>query len=85
MGTGGAKVNMAGRMIVERISQEHGIIAWEGGGGPAIPLRVGQALRLYPNHACVTGALYGWYLVVDSSDDGQGSRIVDVWTRTTGW
>ncbi|KAH2898155.1 hypothetical protein KXV75_001491 [Aspergillus fumigatus] len=73
------------RLIVERISQEHGIIAWEGGGGPAIPLRVGQAVRLYPNHACVTGALYGWYLVVDSSDDGQGSRIVDVWTRTTGW
>jgi D-serine deaminase-like pyridoxal phosphate-dependent protein len=78
-GTGGA------RLIVERISQEHGIIAWEGGNGPAIPLRIGQAVRLYPNHACVTGALYGWYLVVDSSEDGEGSRIVDIWTRTSGW
>lgn len=75
----------ASRLIVERISQEHGIVAWEGGNGPAIPVRVGQAVRLYPNHACVTGALYGWYLVVDSSEDGEGSRIVDVWTRTTGW
>ncbi|KAG2027444.1 hypothetical protein GB937_001187 [Aspergillus fischeri] len=73
------------RLIVERISQEHGIVAWEGGGGPAIPVRVGQAVRLYPNHACVTGALYGWYLVVDSNEDGEGSTIVDVWTRTTGW
>ncbi|PKX92395.1 uncharacterized protein P174DRAFT_198127 [Aspergillus novofumigatus IBT 16806] len=78
-GTGGS------RLIVERISQEHGILAWEGGNGPAIPLRIGQSVRLFPNHACVTGALYGWYLVVDSSEDGEGSRIVDVWTRTTGW
>ncbi|RHZ68797.1 hypothetical protein CDV55_107676 [Aspergillus turcosus] len=73
------------RLIVERISQEHGVVAWAGGDGPAIPVRVGQAVRLYPNHACVTGALYGWYLVVDSSEDGEGSRIVDVWRRTTGW
>ncbi|GFF99985.1 D-serine dehydratase [Aspergillus udagawae] len=73
------------RLIVERISQEHGIIAWEGGNGPAIPVRVGQAVRLYPNHAFVTGSLYGWYLVVDSSEDGEGSRVVDVWARTTGW
>ncbi|KAI2913173.1 hypothetical protein CBS147343_9639 [Aspergillus niger] len=73
------------RLIVDRISQEHAIVAWEVGDGPAIPLKVGQTVRIYPNHACVTGAMYGWYLVVDSSRDGDGSTIVDVWPRPTGW
>ncbi|GKZ26868.1 hypothetical protein AbraIFM66951_003847 [Aspergillus brasiliensis] len=30
------------RLIVDRISQEHAIVAWEGGDGSAIPLKVGQ-------------------------------------------
>ncbi|PWY66804.1 hypothetical protein BO94DRAFT_504109 [Aspergillus sclerotioniger CBS 115572] len=73
------------RLIVERISQEHAILAWEKGEKSEIPLQVGQAVRIFPNHACVTGALYGWYLVVDSSQDGEGTTIVDVWPRPTGW
>lgn len=73
------------RLIVERISQEHGIVSWHGGDGPEIPLRVGQSLRIYPNHACITGALYGWYLIVDSSREGEETKIVDVWVRVSGW
>lgn len=73
------------RLIVERISQEHGIVSWHGGNGPEIPLRVGQSLRIYPNHACITGALYGWYLIVDSSREGEETKIVDVWVRVSGW
>ncbi|KAL4888727.1 putative serine dehydratase domain-containing protein [Aspergillus ambiguus] len=72
------------RLMVERISQEHGIISWLGGDGPEIPLQVGQSVRIYPNHACITGALYGWYLIVDSSQDDD-SKIVDVWVRVSGW
>lgn len=79
------------RLIVQRISQEHAILAWEAAGenttqvSPPIPLEVGQTVRIYPNHACVTGALYGWYLVVDSSDKLNSSKIVDVWVRASGW
>ncbi|KAF9630002.1 hypothetical protein BFW01_g183 [Lasiodiplodia theobromae] len=79
------------RLIVERISQEHAILAWEASGEdttqgpPQIPLEVGQTVRIYPNHACITGALYGWYLVVDSSDKLNSSKIVDVWVRASGW
>ncbi|KAL5366353.1 putative serine dehydratase domain-containing protein [Aspergillus floccosus] len=69
------------RLIVERISQEHGIVSWHGGDGSEIPLRVGQFLRIYPNHACITGALYGWYLIVDSGRKGEETKIVDVWVR----
>lgn len=73
------------RLIVERISQEHAILAWEDGGSSEIPLKIGQSVRIYPNHACVTGAMYGWYLVVDSSEDQGASTVVDVWVRIGGW
>jgi D-serine deaminase-like pyridoxal phosphate-dependent protein len=85
-----AGTNNTRRLIVDRISQEHSIIAWEHDGDedtsllPPVPLEVGQNVVIFPNHACVTGALYGWYLVVDSSQ-GDAERIVDVWVRTSGW
>ena len=78
------------RLVVKRISQEHCIIAWERssdekdlGALPPIPLQVGQSIRIYPNHACITGALYGWYYVVDSSVDGH--KVTDIWVRAGGW
>ncbi|KAM0651262.1 hypothetical protein ACHAO3_003771 [Verticillium nonalfalfae] len=73
------------RLIVKRISQEHSILAWESNSQDPIPLEVGQSIRIYPNHACVTGAMYGWYLVVDSSEKETAERIVDVWVRVSGW
>lgn len=75
------------RLIVSRVSQEHSILAWEeaaAGETPPIPLRVGQSIRIFPNHACITGAMYGWYLVVDSGA-GDGDKIIDVWCRASGW
>lgn len=80
------------RLIVKRISQEHCIVSWaegagsrDGDGMAPIPLQVGQSIRIYPNHACITGALYGWYLVVDSSNGQDPTRVVDVWVRASGW
>ncbi|KAH7165200.1 putative serine dehydratase domain-containing protein [Dactylonectria macrodidyma] len=79
------------RLVVDRISQEHAILAWEMAEGedpafmPPIPLDVGQTVFVYPNHACVTGAMYKSYLVVDSSrEDGRG-RVIDNWKRCSGW
>ncbi|KAF4986595.1 hypothetical protein FGRMN_10763 [Fusarium graminum] len=78
------------RLIIDRISQEHSIAAWEHGEDedtgdlPPIPLEVGQNVVIFPNHACVTGAMYGWYLVVDSAE-GDATQIVDVWVRASGW
>lgn len=80
------------RLIVTRISQEHSIISWEaredGNEGvslPTLPLKIGRTIRLYPNHACVTGAMYEKYLVVDSSDASGGTMVVDVWARAHAW
>lgn len=70
--------------IVGRISQEHGVLSWEGPVEEARKLEVGQKLLLWPNHACMCGPGFGWYLVVDS-EDGDDDTIVDVWTRWRGW
>lgn len=71
--------------IVGRISQEHGILSWEGPKEEMEPLTIGQTLMVWPNHACVAGAGFGWYLVVDSEDESGGSEVVDVWVRWRGW
>lgn len=69
---------------VGRISQEHGILVWSGEEAPDI-LKVGQKVRLWPNHACIAGAGFGWYLVVDGTRTGREDEIIDVWPRWRGW
>jgi D-serine ammonia-lyase len=73
--------------MVGRFSQEHGILTWRSAGGGAEPdeLTIGQAVRLWPNHACITGSHFGWYFVVDSSREGKEDEIVDIYVRTRGW
>lgn len=73
---------------VGRISQEHGILTrdadFEDYSLP--PLQVGQKVRVWPNHACVAGSGFGWYLVVDSRlPQERRDEIVDVWIRCRGW
>jgi D-serine deaminase-like pyridoxal phosphate-dependent protein len=69
---------------VGRISQEHGILTWSGDREPS-PLAIGQKIRVFPNHACVAGACFDWYLVFDSESPGNEDRIIDVWPRWRGW
>ncbi|KAF2026705.1 hypothetical protein EK21DRAFT_73561 [Setomelanomma holmii] len=66
--------------IVGRISQEHGILTWEGDKAKCNPLAIGEKVFVWPNHACVAGVGFGWYAVVDGGDE-----IVDIWTRWRGW
>ncbi|KAL9031340.1 MAG: hypothetical protein Q9196_000630 [Gyalolechia fulgens] len=72
---------------VGRISQEHGILNRHPSSLNSLPeLSVGQKLRIFPNHACIAGAHFGWYLVVDSdSPEERRDEIVDVWVRCWGW
>jgi D-serine ammonia-lyase len=69
---------------VSRISQEHGILTWSGG-NEVKPLSIGQKIRIWPNHACISGACFDWYLVIDSDRKGSEDEIVDVWPRWRGW
>ena len=72
--------------IVGRISQEHGILTWQGPREKLWWPHVGDKLLVWPNHACVAGLGFDWYLVVDS-DHGcrENTTIVDVWLRCRGW
>lgn len=78
---------------VGRISQEHGILVWKGRKEDEVPLKVGQKIRIWPNHACIAGAGFDYYAVIDSSLQGQVSdvpglrseKVLDMWLRTRGW
>lgn len=65
--------------IVGGVSQEHGVLKWTGE-GRGDGLEVGARVRVWPNHACIAGTGFGWYLVVDGGDE-----VVDVWVRWRGW
>ena len=79
--------------IVGRVSQEHGMLVCtsevpgitETVASP-MSLAVGQKVRVLPNHACIAGAGFDFYVVVDSSlPVGRRDEVVDVWARCNGW
>ena len=67
-------------LIVIGANQEHGIIAPRAGSGsPAPALKVGERVRVLPNHACATAAQYDHYDVL------RAGAVVDTWPRFSGW
>ncbi len=81
----GLAMDEAGRilepeMVVSGVHQEHGELTAKG----ALPFSrfpVGTRLRILPNHACMTAAMFSRYHVTEA-----GSReVVAVWPRTNGW
>lgn len=73
----------APQLKVTRVYQEHGLVPLpEGQSLKSFP--IGDKLRVFPNHVCMTGAMYDRYYVVDSAN-GDGTSIVAVWHRINGW
>lgn len=70
--------------IVGRISQEHGSLTWEGPTDGMRKLQIGERVMIWPNHACMAGPNFGYYLVVDG-DTSEPDTIRDVWPRWRGW
>ncbi|KAK1829492.1 putative serine dehydratase domain-containing protein [Podospora conica] len=70
---------------VGRISQEHGILTWRGRPEDEVPLAAGDRVRVWPNHSCIAGAGFDYYLVVDGRRAGREDEVVDVWVRWRGW
>jgi len=64
---------------VTEVHQEHGVVhGVDAAAFERLPL--GARVRIMPNHACMTAAMYDEYLVVD------GDRtIMARWPRTNGW
>jgi D-serine deaminase-like pyridoxal phosphate-dependent protein len=68
-----------GRSLVARANQEHGVVDLDPTADPP-PFRVGDRVRVAPNHTCMTSAAHDRYYVVDGSDE-----VVAVWPRINGW
>jgi len=62
-----------GGATVADVHQEHGLVY-------GASLRVGDRVRVLPNHACMTAAAHDAYQVVDG-----GLEIVDRYDRCNGW
>lgn len=74
--------------MIGRFAQEHGILTWRGKSGDGAHVddfTVGQKIRLWPNHACITSSHFGWYFVVDSDRVGKEDEVVDIYIKTRGW
>lgn len=70
--------------FLARTSQEHGILQQrEGGTSSMETMGVGTKILVVPQHACITGACYQWYYVVDELS--LDASIVDIWVRFNGW
>jgi D-serine deaminase-like pyridoxal phosphate-dependent protein len=68
-----------GDLHVVGVHQEHGDIR-DVTDAQFAALPLGSRVRIFPNHACMTAAMYEAYLVVDDGID-----IVGRWPRTNGW
>jgi len=69
-----------GSVKVGHVYQEHGMLVAEGD-FPFDELPVGSRVRVLPNHACMTAAMYDSYNVVNGTDDSN----IAVWSRINGW
>lgn len=70
--------------IVGRISQEHGVLTFEGSQEGMRQLSHGEKVLIWPNHACIAGVNFGWFLVVDG-DSEDPDQVRNVWLRWRGW
>ncbi|KAL2211341.1 hypothetical protein CC79DRAFT_1353432 [Sarocladium strictum] len=70
---------------IGKVSQEHGVLRWRNEPDQMIPLEFGQKIRIWPNHACVAGAGFDKYFIIDSRRQGHEDDVVDVWQRWNGW
>ncbi len=68
----------AGRLAVQELHQEHGLIPVADDADFAA-LAVGSRVRILPNHACITAAAFDHYRVVAA--DG----TLETWPRFNGW
>ena len=60
------------------LSQEHGVVSAPADGA-LDELRVGEVVRVVPNHSCLSAACFDRYHVV------RGDEVVDQWQTIRGW
>ena len=64
-----------------RVSQEHGTLIHRSGEEDVEELKIGDQIRIVPQHACLACAGFSWLYVVEQG----GDEVVDVWSPWKGW
>jgi D-serine deaminase-like pyridoxal phosphate-dependent protein len=67
-----------GTCIIDRAYQEHGAATCDA--EVLAKLKIGDRVRVAPNHACLTAAAHDRYYVVNG-----GTEVADQWDRVNGW
>ena len=68
-------------LLLTNVQQEHGIIQMRNGSNAKLPdIKIGDMLRILPNHACATAAAHSCYNVVNNKNE-----VTNVWDRFNGW
>ncbi|MFS2327494.1 DSD1 family PLP-dependent enzyme [Brucella sp. H1_1004] len=74
--------NLIPDLVLIDANQEHGIISIRPGSDAKLPdLKLGDRLRILPNHACATGAQHDKYYVVE----GRSEEVTAIIPRFSGW
>jgi D-serine deaminase-like pyridoxal phosphate-dependent protein len=68
-----------GNSVVQSAYQEHGVVVLDPAVAPP-SLKVGDKVRVAPNHTCMTAAAHDRYFVVDGDD-----AVIAIWPRVNGW
>lgn len=69
-------------LILASANQEHGIVTVRPGSRATLPdFRIGDRLRILPNHACATASQFDAYDVISA----EGGRALARWERFGGW
>jgi D-serine deaminase-like pyridoxal phosphate-dependent protein len=68
-------------LVMAAASQEQGILAVRKDAASLPPLKIGDRVRVLPNHACATAAQHQRYHIVA----GEDKAVNDVWERFSGW
>ena len=68
--------------IIDRVTQEHGILLYEAAQGKKVEeeWKIGDKLELDVQHTCIVGAMYGWHFV--TNDEG---IVIDVYYPWKWW
>ena len=71
----------ASKWDLGRVSQEHGTLIHRSGEKNVEELKIGDLVRIVPQHACLACAGFPWLYVVEQG----GDKVVDIWSPWKGW
>jgi D-serine deaminase-like pyridoxal phosphate-dependent protein len=71
-------------LVIRKMTQELGVVGRADGGALGSQLKLGDVVRVLPNHSCMTAASFPLFQVVRERDGGR-REIIGAWVPARGW